>query len=109
MRLSGALARLTREQVTNVVYALKTAGHLEHFQDVSDAAYNDGHLISFHNADFLKDPRFAEAYRLGEATNSWLGHQLPWRIYVLCWVAERAARLEGDFVECGVNRGGFSR
>ncbi len=57
----------------------------------------------------MSDPRFVEAYRLGKATNSWLGHDIPWRVYVLCWAAAHALRLEGDFVECGVNRGGFSR
>jgi O-methyltransferase len=109
MRMSGDLARLSNEQVNNIVYALRVAGHLEHLKDVRDAAYNDGHLISFHNADFLNDPRFVEAYRLGEATKSWMGYYIPWRIYLLCWAAAQAKLLEGDFVECGVNRGGFSR
>jgi hypothetical protein len=108
MRLSGELARLTPQQVTNIGYAFKVAGHPQ-LRDVSGAAYDDGHLISFHNADFMSDPQFAEAYRLGRATNSWLGHEVPWRVYVLCWAAARALRLPGDFVECGVNRGGFSR
>ena len=26
----------------------------------------------------------------------------------MCWAAERGANLEGDFVECGVNRGGYA-
>jgi hypothetical protein len=28
---------------------------------------------------------------------------------VACWLAERASDLEGDLIECGVNRGGISR
>jgi hypothetical protein len=110
MRLSGELADLTQQQVGNIIYALRVAGHLDHLKDVRDASYNDGHLISFHNADFLKDPLFAESYRLGnEATNSWGGYQLWWRVHVICWAAAHEKLLEGDFVECGVNRGGFSR
>jgi hypothetical protein len=28
-----------------------------------------------------------------------------WRAFVCCWAAERGASLDGDFVECGVNKG----
>jgi hypothetical protein len=109
LRMSGALAQLTEQQVINILYALRIAGHLTHLKDVRDASYDDGHLISFHNADFLKDPLFVAAYRLGKATNSWSGFEIPWRVYVLCWAANRAKHLQGDLVECGVNRGGFAR
>jgi O-methyltransferase len=109
MRLNGELARLANSQIDNILYALHAAGHLQHLRDVSRAAYDDGHLISFHNADFLRDPRFIEAYRLGQNTNSWQGFDIRWRTHVLCWAAAHATSLAGDFVECGVNRGGFSR
>jgi hypothetical protein len=109
LRMSGELTRLTNAQVDNIMYALRAAGRLEHFRDLSAAVYDDGHLISFHNADFLKDRRFEEAYGLGLHTDSWQGFDIRWRVYVVCWAAAHARRLEGDFVECGVNRGGFSR
>jgi O-methyltransferase len=109
LRLSGELARLGRNQVDAIVHALRVAGHLGHLRDVSSASYDDGYLVCCHNADFLKDPVFDEAYRLGEATNSFQGFDVRWRIHVLCWAATHGRRLEGDFVECGVNRGGFSR
>ena len=70
--------------------------------------YNQDGLATRHNADFMKDPLFAEAYRLGKATGSWQ-HHTHWRTYVCCWAASMAARLEGDFVECGVDKGGYSR
>src|SRR2546423_1277354 len=66
-------------------------------------------LMTTHNADFMHDARFAEAYRRGKATGSWGESELPWRVYVVCWAAEHALRRDGDFVECGVNRGGFAR
>jgi O-methyltransferase len=66
-------------------------------------------LIVQNNSDFLDDPRFRRAYAAGRATGSWGDYDLHWRAYVVCWAAARALSLAGDFVECGVNRGGFSR
>jgi O-methyltransferase len=34
---------------------------------------------------------------------------MRWRAYVVCWCAEYASRFPGDFVECGVYKGGFAR
>jgi hypothetical protein len=66
-------------------------------------------LMTQHSSDFLDDPRFQRAYAAGKATGSWWDHDLQWRAYVICWAAERGAALDGDFVECGVHRGGYSR
>jgi hypothetical protein len=71
--------------------------------------YNQDGLATVHNCDFLRDPHFSEAYRLGQETGSFGVGGIHWRVYVVCWAADRASRLEGDFVECGVNRGGYSR
>jgi O-methyltransferase len=71
--------------------------------------FQEDGLFSLHNCDFLNEPRFQKAYALGEATGSWGGYQVRWRAYVVCWCAEMASHLEGDFVECGVNRGGLTR
>lgn len=72
--------------------------------------FNADGLISIHNADFLTDPKFVEAERLGMATPSaFSGAHLEWRIFVCCWAAAHAKHLGGDFVECGVNSGIFSR
>lgn len=70
--------------------------------------FNDG-LLSIHNTDFRHDPRFARAARLGLETGSFGAYQPIWRIYISCWAASMAAHVQGDFVECGVNRGGYSR
>jgi hypothetical protein len=73
--------------------------------------YIDDGLYTMHNADFLSDPRFARAYRLGASTNHGLGKDLhiEWRVHVCCWAATQALQHEGDFVECGVNSGILSR
>jgi hypothetical protein len=66
-------------------------------------------LATIHNCDFVKSPRFVAAYKAGERTGSWRGWQLRWRAHVVCWAASCASQLPGDFVECGVNRGGNAR
>jgi O-methyltransferase len=70
--------------------------------------FDDG-LITWHIADFMHDPAFLKAYRAGENTGSWNGCNPVWRVNIACTAAKHALSLLGDFVECGVNRGGMSR
>ena len=76
---------------------------------VPNVTYNRDGLATIHNCDFMQDPRFAEAYALGKATGSWGSAETHWRTYIVCWAAQRGLAYEGDFVECGVNRGGYAR
>jgi len=70
-------------------------------------------LWTVHDAPFLRDRRFMEAYALGADS----GHRIcdpqhlhiEWRVYTCCWAAQHALRLDGDFVECGVSTGIVSR
>jgi hypothetical protein len=71
--------------------------------------FREDGLCTIHNCDFTSSPRFLAAYAAGEATGSWKGWQLRWRAHVVCWAAEHATKLSGDFIECGVNRGGNAR
>lgn len=72
--------------------------------------YDEDGLFTNHNCDFMQDPKFKEAYDLGFAsgssTNGWHIH---WRVHVACWLANRAKNMDGDFVECGTNKGMISR
>jgi len=70
--------------------------------------YNADGLITIHNCDFIKEERFARAYHSGKETGSWGGVEVQWRAFVACWAANKGATLEGDFVECGVNKGGLA-
>jgi len=72
--------------------------------------HGDGLAVWTKNVDFLSDPKFIQAYE--RAVNS--GHRfsqqgekikIEWRVNTALWAAQQAARLEGDFVECGVNTG----
>lgn len=72
----------------------------------ADAFYDRDGLKSIHNHDFMNDPRFVRAYERGIKAAG--DHSWQWRVHIGLWAAENAARLNGDFVECGVNRGFLS-
>jgi len=71
--------------------------------------YQADGVITSNNCDFINDARFQRAYRAAEATSPWVGFNLPWRMYMVCSLAEMVKNLPGDFVECGVNTGAYSR
>lgn len=74
--------------------------------------YSNDLLYTYHNADFLKDHHFVESYNLGKQTDGGRllkGYDIQWRIHILCWAAFHAKHLDGDFVDCGVHTGIFSR
>jgi len=71
--------------------------------------FAEDNLYTFNAAPFLNDKLFLRAYQLGAQTNSWGGVSIRWRVHVACWAASYASKLDGDFVECGVNRGGLAR
>ena len=65
-------------------------------------------LHTVHNANFREDRRFQSAYLRGlQATGGVYSHS-SWRIHIGLWAASAAARMPGDFVECGVNAGFLS-
>jgi O-methyltransferase len=72
------------------------------------AHFQDG-FLTVHNSDFREEPKFRKAYQLGKATQSWGRQDVEWRAYICCWAAWSVRDKDGDFVECGVNRGGLSR
>ncbi len=69
--------------------------------------YNEDGLLTVHNADFMHESGFIAAY--GQALRQGPGTEIRWRSHVLQWAGQHAAQLDGDFVECGVNRGFLSR
>lgn len=72
-------------------------------------AYAQDGLISVHNHDFMRDAAFQRAYARGLQTlDGTPDYEWHWRIHVGLWAASAAVRLDGDFVECGVNRGFLS-
>ncbi len=77
-----------------------------------DITYATDQLYTFHNADFMKEKRFAEAYALAKKVDDkhCLGkNDIPWRMHVLYWAGTIAKNIPGDFIDCGVNTGFCAR
>lgn len=92
-----------------VFHSLRMLKNPQSYFQMENVTYNQDGLISIHNCDFMKDENFIRAYQKGENLDSWWKGQIQWRVHILFWAVTRALQLEGDFVECGVNRGGFAR
>jgi hypothetical protein len=72
----------------------------------SAAVYKQDGLRSVHNHEFMKDPEVCEVYDRGcRAATDYKWH---WRVQIGLWAGFTASKLEGDFVECGVNHGFLS-
>lgn len=68
-----------------------------------DTPYDQEGLSTFHNHDFIDDPKFKAAVQRGvDGTPGQPFRPSPWRLHVAMWAAETAMRRDGDFVECGV-------
>jgi len=74
----------------------------------SSKHYAEDGLYSLHDPRFLQDERFARAYARGVQANQGHDPGLAWRTHIAIWAASTALRVEGDFVECGVNAGFLS-
>lgn len=77
---------------------------------VAHPNYWQDRLITAQRPDeFLKDKNFIKAFQKGWETGSWQVGDIHWRIHVMLWAASIGAGVDGDFIECGVYRGGFAK
>ncbi len=58
------------------------------------------------NMKFSRDERFMQAFQDNDHEN--VDEAKLWRLHTYCWVGRTAAKLPGDFVECGVFHGFYS-
>lgn len=72
---------------------------------LNNATYFGDVFATRANADWLREDQFKTAYGALEAVSQH-GVDVRWRSHVLMTSAVRANNLKGDFVECGVERGG---
>lgn len=72
-----------------------------------DSRYDFDGLVSTHNHDFMADESFKSAYARGVRACG-TDYKWYWRVHIGLWAARSAIRVEGDFIECGVNRGFLS-
>lgn len=87
------------EFLTRIKRKLEFARHLK-------VTYNQDGLTAVHNSDFKLEPDFVKAEQAGAATGSW--DNIHWRVHTILWAASHCKNIEGDFVECGTNKGGFA-
>jgi len=88
---------------------LKLKQYLHYVRLYNRLSYAKDGLYTIHNCSFITTDEFNKAYVLGRNTGSWGGAEIEWRAHTVLWAAAKAFKLEGDFVECGVNKGGFPR
>lgn len=94
-------------------FARFSAHHKQNLLDLTQVGANyhgDGLAVWTKNVDFLSDPKFVQAYERAVNSGHHFGQQgvkikIEWRVNTALWAAQQAARLDGDFVECGVNTG----
>jgi hypothetical protein len=90
-----------RRALAHTVYAL--------VRGVVPTAYAQDGLVSVHSHAFMDDPQFQRAYARGVAAIGGVdSYHWHWRVHIGLWAARLGVELEGDFVECGVNRGFLS-
>jgi hypothetical protein len=89
--------RILNRLLKNTDYSIEKVGR---------NAYSQDGLITKHNHDFMQDSSFRKAFARGVLADGEGRHH--WRVHIGLWAASLASRLDGDFVECGVNRGFLS-
>ncbi len=69
--------------------------------------YNEDGIITAHYPAFLDNKKFVESYELNAKIirENPEYQEIKWRAHTIAWAVNRARSLEGDFVECGVNKG----
>jgi len=77
---------------------------------LDDASYNaDGMATWRKAAGFLHSESFQKAYKRGEESGHNIGQgrhlHIEWRVHIAICMAIHGCKLQGDFVECGVNTG----
>lgn len=75
---------------------------------IPTVVYNsDSLLVTDKNLPFNTDKKFINSYKIASLQDKIIN--ISYRAYICCWAAQKAMKLEGDFVECGVNKGILSR
>ncbi len=82
---------------------------LQNIFDAAKSAYNNDGLFTKHNCDFMSDPFIQECFNIQANTNGEQHDPHYWRTYIYLWAGKRQMALDGDFVECGVCKGGSAR
>ena len=86
-----------------LVKALLAKAGLEIFK--ARGRYAQDGLFTVHSDHFRSDRTFQAAYARGVQASRGIDPRFEWRVHIALWAAQTGLRVEGDFVECGVNAG----
>jgi len=105
LKLRGSIREL-RWRVHRARWAFNLSNPL-----ILDPQYAEDGIITNHIAYFLKDPNFISAYKAAKETGALLNHpgDIRWRAHINVSFAKYALKIHGDFVECGVGKGLYSK
>ena len=81
---------------------------LQWYSVLTKIQYNADGIITIHTTNFKTKKDFINAYDTTRLSTG-LTEDIKWRTHTALWVAEQSSKLEGDFVECGVNKGFLSK
>jgi O-methyltransferase len=68
--------------------------------------YRSDGVATFNNIEFLSDPEFTKSYNALIEAYGW-NPGLYWRVHHFIWAVNMTRNLPGNWVECGVGRGGL--
>ena len=101
-----SLIKKTLKVLKDCIYLIINFNKYKSYSILYDSEYNEDGLITWHINSFTKDKLFINSYNKAYNRKSWTYHN-RWRMHVAFWAAYKAKNLKGDFVECGVNKGGM--
>jgi hypothetical protein len=98
--------RKFRWRLARVKYAWKLENQM-----ILKPTYAEHGLLTNHIPVFYEDSRFISSYTKGVETGALKHHRggITWRAYLNTKFAEYALEVHGDFVECGVGKGLYSK
>jgi len=99
-------SRYDHNETALIIHYIEEGINLGHMDKINGPYDQDG-LRTIHNHEFMIDPVFEKAYARGVMAAS-EDYHWHWRVHIGLWAASNAAKLNGDFIEFGVNRGFLS-
>lgn len=78
--------------------------------DYNPTIYKDGDFTTVNNHDFMIEPEFVRCWNKALETVKDDSHfyHYPWRVYTAMWLADKAFKVPGDYVEFGCHQGFMS-
>lgn len=96
-----------RRAIKRMIERLGYRVSLERIDPTAPPEYCADGIRTRHNHRFVQNEAYQAALRRAAQADPTLAY-MRWRLHVALWAASHAVQLEGDFVECGVNRGFLS-